>query len=105
MTSTATSLDLYIQSAEAQAVIPVCVAADPIYANTKEQLEAWLSKHSATLKDGENQAKAQGMLNAGAANIKTFAAAKAQMLTQLPADDQRRRCDEVVVRLKDEVKR
>ena len=105
MASTVTSLDLYVQSAEAQAVIPFCVAADPSYANAKEQLQAWLSKHSATLKDGENQAKAQGMLNAGAANIKTFAAAKAQMLTQLPADDQRRRCNEVVAGLKDKVKR
>ena len=100
MASTAPSIDLYIQSVEARATMEVCVAADPSYSNAQKKLDAWLAKHSDALKEGESQARAQGMLNAKPPNVITFASIKAQLISELPPDDLKRRCNEMVEGLK-----
>jgi hypothetical protein len=94
------SIDLYIQSVEARAAISVCAAADSAYATAQKKLDAWMVKHSAALKSGEDQAKAQGMLNAKLPNVMSFATMKAKILSELPTDDQHRRCSEIVEGLK-----
>ena len=99
MASTALSIDLYIQSVEAQATMAVCVAADPGFSIAQKKLDAWLAKYSDALREGESQARAQGMLNTESPNVMTFAI-KAQLLSELPPDDLRRRCNEMVEGLK-----
>lgn len=91
------ALDLFIGQIEARARGDVCIARIPGFKSSFDPAyRSWIERHSAELAQGRALAEQHGMLGESGPNVQRFALANAEVLREVPADDLRRRCDQLV---------
>lgn len=91
------ALDLYIQAGHFEAQIPICSAKLPTFdAPLRDAFSKWSIANAAALQQGATVAANRGMSGSRPPSLAHMANMQTQMLSSLPLDDMRRRCNEVL---------
>lgn len=91
------SIDLYIQSIDAETKAVICSRQQSSFAALfEERYKAWRKANSDALARGEAIARERNMLGEGRRSVNAFARTNAAILEILPDDDRQRRCDELL---------